>query len=121
MTNQLLGKQAWYREIKEIFYEPSSLDTSQFETPPIGVAIGTAGTTAFKLGLLTKIGGSTDVKAITWTTQNVVTTLNGGTIGSFVDTTNHAFSGSSIMAGTEAYKAYVVPTWDNKGKTNLAA
>ncbi len=90
-------------------------------TPKVGVAIGTAGTTAFKLGLLTKIGGSTDVKSITWTTQNVTTTLGGGTFGAFVDTTNHAFSGSSIMAGTESYNVILKPTWDNKGKTNLAS
>lgn len=89
-------------------------------SPRIGVAVGTAGTTAFKLGLLTKIGGSADVKTITWVKENVATTLNGGTIGAYVDATNHAITGTSIMAGTESYKAIFVPTWDNKGKTNLA-
>lgn len=86
----------------------------------LGVAIGTAGTTAFKLGLLTKIAGSTDVKNIVWIKENVTTTLNGGTIGAFVDTTNHAFTGSAIMAGTEAYKALVKPTHVNFGRVNLA-
>ena len=86
----------------------------------LGVAIGTAGTTAFKLGLLTKIAGSTDVKAITWTTQNVTTTLNGGTIGALVDATNHAFTGTSIMAGTESYKVILKPSFDNSFKANMA-
>jgi hypothetical protein len=86
----------------------------------LGVAIGTAGTTAFKLGLLTKIAGSTDVKAITWIKENVPTTLNGGTIGAYVDAVNHAFTGSAIMAGTEAYKALVKPSRPNHGNANLA-
>jgi len=121
------GTPAWAKAGTTIFREVTS---GTFTTatgavgagsPRIGVAIGTAGTTAFKLGLLTKIAGSTDVKAITWTTQNVVTTLGGGTIGALVDATNHAFTGTSIMAGTEQYKAYVITTWDNTGKVNLAS
>jgi hypothetical protein len=90
-------------------------------TPKVGVAIGTAAGVAFKLGLLTKIGGSTDVVNIVWIKENVATTLNGGTIGSFVDATNHAFSGSAIMAGTEVYKALIRPTFDNASQsTNLS-
>lgn len=85
----------------------------------LGVAIGTAGTTAFKLGLLTKIASTADVKNITWTTQNVLTTLNGGSIGAYVDVTNHAFTGTSIMAGTEVYKATVRTTWSNLQKADL--
>jgi len=89
-------------------------------SPRIGVAVGTAGTVAFKLGLMQKIGGSADVKSITWTTQNVVTTLNGGTIGSLVDATNHAFTGTSIMAGTESYSAILKTSFDNSGRSRLA-
>mgnify|MGYP001240567442 CR=1 FL=1 len=86
----------------------------------LGVAIGTAGTTAFKLGLLTKIASTADVKALTWVKENVVTTLNGGTVGGYVDVTNHAFTGSAIMAGTESYKALVRPTWSNLTQVDLA-
>lgn len=86
----------------------------------LGVAIGTAGTLTFKLGLLTKIASTLDVKAITWTKENVVTTLNGGTVGGFVDVTNHAITGSAIMAGTESYKAMVKPSFSNLNKVNLA-
>ena len=86
----------------------------------LGVAIGTSGTTLFKLGLLTKIGGTADVKNITWVKENVVTTVNGGTIGALVDATNHAFSGSAIMGGTEQYVVRVKPTWDNSGKPSMS-
>ena len=85
----------------------------------IGVAIGTAGTAAFKLGLLTKIGGSADVKSITWISSDVPTTLNGGTIGAYVDATNHAFTGTSIMGGTESYSVLLKPSFDNSGRTKL--
>jgi len=85
----------------------------------IGAAIGTSTTAAFKLGLLTKIGSTADVKSITWTTENVVTTLGGGTPGAYVDATNHAFTGTSIMAGTESYNVLLKSSWDNKGKADL--
>lgn len=84
-----------------------------------GVAVGTAGTLAFKLGLLTKIAGSTDVKNITWVKENVATGLAGGTIGALVDTTNHAFTGTAIMAGTESYRVLVKTTFQNAGKPNM--
>lgn len=89
-------------------------------TPKLGVAVGTAGTTAFKLGLLTKIASTLDVKAITWIKENVVTTLGGGTIGAYVDATNHAFTGSAIMAGTESYTVLLKSTFDNASKPKMA-
>lgn len=86
-------------------------------SPRIGVAIGTGGTTAMKLGLMQKIGGTADVKSINWYTQNVPTTLNGGTVGALIDATNHAFRGTSIMAGTESYKVILKSTFNNVGRT----
>lgn len=86
----------------------------------VGVAVGTAGTLAFKLGLPTKIAGSTDVRSITWSKENVTTTLNGGTIGAFVDATNHAITGSAIMGGTEVYTVRFKSTFDNSSKQNLS-
>ncbi len=121
------GTPAWAKAGTTIF---AKVTTGTFTTatgavgagsPQLGVAIGTAGTTAFKLGLLTKIASTADVKAITWVKSSVVTTLNGGTIGGYVDATNHAFTGSAIMAGTEAYTVMVKPSWSNAQKTNLAA
>lgn len=90
--------------------------------PRLGVAIGTATTAKHRIGLLTKIAGSTDVKAITWIKENVPTTMNGGTIGALVDVTNHAFSGSAIIGGTESFKVIIRPTFDNSSQsTDLAA
>lgn len=90
-------------------------------TPKIGVAIGTAAGVAHKLGLLTKIGGSTDVISITWIKENVPVTMNGGTIGALVDVTNHAFSGTEVMVGTSQFQVLVRPTFDNASQTaNLA-
>lgn len=85
----------------------------------LGVAVGTAGTLAFKLGLLTKIASTTDVKAITWSKEHVTTTLGGGTIGAYVDSTNHAFTGTAIMGGTEAYTVLFKSTFDNGSKPKL--
>jgi hypothetical protein len=90
-------------------------------TPKVGVAIGTAAGQAFKLGLLTKIGGTTDVLSIGWSSSNVQTTVNGGTVGALVDATNHAFSGSAVMGGTESYTVLIRPTFDNASQpTDLA-
>ncbi len=119
------GTPAWAVAGTKIFAKVTSgtftakSDTVGLGSARLGVAIGTAGTTIFKLGLLTKIAGSTDVKAITWTTQNVTTTLGGGTIGAYVDVTNHAFTGTSIMAGTESYQVLLKPTFINTQKVNL--
>jgi len=85
----------------------------------IGVAIGTSTTAAFKLGLLTKIASTADVRMITWVKENVVTTLGGGTIEAYVDATNHAFTGSAIMAGTESYNVLLKPSFDNSGKAKM--
>ena len=89
-------------------------------SPRIGVGIGTAGTTIFKLGLMQKIGSTADVKSINWVKENVVTTLNGGTMGAYVDATNHAFSGTAIMAGTESYSVILKTSFDNGGRSRLA-
>ena len=94
-------------------------DTAGGALGRVGVAVGTSTTAAFKLGLLTKIASTADVKAITWVKENVVTTLGGGTIGDCVDATNHAFTGTSIMAGTESYNVLLKSTYDNSGKANL--
>lgn len=91
-------------------------------TSRIGLAIGTAGTLLYRLGLPTKVGAVSDVKRITWTSQHVGTAINGGTIGTAqVDTTNHAYIGQTIMAGTETFQFTLRPTFDNAGKPNLTS
>lgn len=91
-------------------------------TARVGVAIGTATTAKFWIGLPTKIAGTSDIKNITWIKENVQTTLNGGTIHSttYINTTTHAISGSSVMAGTEVYSVLFKSTHDNSGKVNMA-
>lgn len=86
----------------------------------LGVAIGTAATAKYYLGLPTKIGAVTDVKAISWTKENVQVTMNGGTVSSdLVSTTTHSFCGTGIMGGTETFTVLFKPTHDNAGKANL--
>lgn len=89
-------------------------------SPRIGVATGTAGTIQYKLGLLTKIASTADVKAITWVKENVATTLNGGTIGALVDATNHAFTGTANLGGTESFNVLLRSSFSNLGKPRLA-
>jgi len=91
-------------------------------TARIGLAIGTAATALYRLGLPTKIGAVSDVKRITWTSQSVGTAINGGTIGTAqIDMTNHAFLGQTIMAGTETFQFTIKTTHDNSGKPNLTS
>lgn len=72
-------------------------------------------------GLLTKIGGTADVKNITWISTNTVTTLNGGTaIGTLVNTTLNAFQGTSGVQVTDHYRVIMKPTFDNTGRGTMS-
>lgn len=89
-------------------------------TARVGLAIGTAGTALFRLGLPTKIGAVSDVKRITWTSQHLGTAINGGTIGTAqIDVDNHAYLGQTIMAGTEVFQFTIKPTFDNSSKPRM--
>ncbi len=79
-------------------------------------------------GLLAKLGGTSDVKTITWITTNTVTTLAGGTaLGTLVgfqgngSLPSSAFQGTSGVAVTDHYKVIFKPTFDHVGKGNMAA
>lgn len=88
----------------------------------LGVAIGTAATAKYWLGLPSKIGAVADVKTIAWTKEHVQTTMNGGTVDStLVSTTTHAIAGTGIMGGTESFTVLFKPTHDNAGKANLTS
>lgn len=82
------------------------------------------GTTAL-FGLPTKIGGSTDVKLITFGSTGVAKAVNGGTIGAFVDTNVHAVKAPNTIttpAGNLTWiQVWYKPTWKNLHKTNLAS
>ena len=86
----------------------------------VTVGFGTQAGSAW-FGLLTKIGGTADIKNITWGSSGQVTTLNGGTaIGSLVSTANHAFQGTSGVAITDTYCVIFKPTYSNLNKPNMA-
>lgn len=72
-------------------------------------------------GLMTKIGGTGDLKLLTWINNTTVTGLNAGTaLGTLVDTTRHAFQGTSGVAVTDHYKAFLKPSYDNVGKGTMS-
>lgn len=74
-------------------------------------------------GLLTKVGGTSDLKLIRWVNNGTATTLNGGTsIGSLINTTLHGFQGTSGVQITDTLDAFLKPSFDNVFKgvmTNL--
>lgn len=74
-------------------------------------------------GLLTKLGGTGDVKLISWSNNGTITTLNKGTaIGTLVNVGSyHAFQGTSGVAITDHYKVIFKPTFDNIGKGTMSA
>ena len=76
-----------------------------------GTASGTAGN---YFGLLSKIGGTGDVKNIVWINTSTPTGLNKGTsIGSLVNLGNHSFQGTSGVAATDHYRVILKPSFDN--------
>lgn len=86
-------------------------------TPTLGF-VTTAGSCVF--GLPSKIGGTADVKLITWVNDGTVTAINGGTIGAYVDATAHGFSGTETTKLTDKYMVWYKPTYDNSGQSNMA-
>ena len=76
------------------------------------VANGSAQSNWF--GMLTKLGGTGDVKNIMWNNNGTATTLAKGTaIGTLVNTTLHGFQGTSGVTITDHYKVVVKPSFDN--------
>lgn len=93
--------------------------TVTFGTGVLGsgtVSVGPAVAAASALfGLPVKIGGTADVKSITWTNAGLAVALNGGSIGAYVGTANHTFRGTETLAGTMSYQVWVKSTWKAKG------
>jgi hypothetical protein len=63
------------------------------------VGVGTLGTTAL-FGLPNKLGGTTDVKAISWGTNHVAVSVNGGTIAGLVNVPMSAIAAAKGLGGT---------------------
>ena len=82
--------------------------------------------TSVKFGLPFKIGGTADVKSITWTNELVPTPINGGTIGGYVGSGgdfgyNNYFRGTANVAGTQTYHVVAKPTHNASGDNKPAA
>lgn len=72
-------------------------------------------------GLLTKLGGTADVKNIVWDNNGTITTLNKGTaIGTLINMTNYGFQGTSGVAITDTLKVFLKPTYQNEGKGTMS-
>jgi hypothetical protein len=103
--------------------------SSSYSAPAAGtVSTGTVcignGTVAASnwFGLCSKIGGTGDINYIRWTKNGTTTSLNKGTaIGSLINTTTHAFQGTSGVAITDSYTVNFKPSYDNTGKGTMCA
>ena len=78
-------------------------------TGTVSLGVPIAGTEA-RFGLPSKLSGTSDVKAITWSNETGVSIpLNGGTIGGYIDATNYSFWGTADLEGTTTLTALVKP------------
>ena len=90
-------------------------------TCTIGYAVGTSATAKMWLGLPTKIGGTADVKMLTYIKNFVVTPLGGGTLSTAnINATYHAVGGTETAGTAHTYSVLYKSTYDNIGKANLA-
>lgn len=84
-------------------------------TPYLGVAIGTAAGQVAAFGLPVRIGGTSDVKSVTWINNGTSTAITGGTVvGSLVSTANHSFAGTHIVAATDIYVVTVLSSFNSE-------
>lgn len=71
-------------------------------------------------GLPFKIGSTADLKSMAWINEHTSTTINGGTLGAYADTTYHYFQGTSALAGTQTYTVWCLPTYNAENDDNIA-
>jgi hypothetical protein len=86
------------------------------------LGVGTSGTTAL-FGLPTKLGGTTDVKLITFTAGAGAATVNGGTIAAFVDVPMHAIKSPKDLPGTTSIMVWFKSSYNAENEaivSNLA-
>lgn len=77
------------------------------------VGLGTTGTTAL-FGLPFKVGGTTDLKLLTWTTGTGALSVNGGTIAAFINVPMHALKSPFNVVGTTSMTAWLRPTFNSE-------
>lgn len=117
------GTAIWGSLTSAIYY-PAAANNG---TPSVGFGTKTGGPAtagANWFGLPVKIGGTQDVKTITWIANTTATPIQGGTnvgalVGNGGTVPQHAFQGTSGVAVTDKYIVNVLSTYDNVGKGNL--
>jgi hypothetical protein len=77
------------------------------------IGVGTSGTTCL-FGLPCKIGGTNDVKMLNFTAGTGAATINGGTIGAFINAGKHAIKSPFDLAGTTSIQVWVKSTYNNE-------
>lgn len=78
------------------------------------IGLGTTGTTAL-LGLPFRVGGTTDLKLLSWSVGTGAVIVNGGTIAAFIDVPNSAIkSPFNIPIGTVQVTTWVRPTFNSE-------
>lgn len=77
------------------------------------VGLGTTGTTAL-FGLPFKLGGTTDVKILTFTAGTGAVSVNGGTIAAFVNVPMSAIKSPFNVIGTTSITVWARPTFNSE-------
>ena len=111
---QITGSDAGTKIFAELTSATATMGTGVSGTGTVSLGYAIA-TTAAAFGLPAKIGGTADVKSITWTKDGLAVALNQGTIGAYVGTAYHEFSGTETLAGTMSYTVWYKPTYKAKG------
>lgn len=101
-----------FARVGTILLTPANTNTG---TTNIGFAVGTS-TTSPLFGLPVKLGGTTDVKAITWDNNGTVRVHDAS---SAAVTRVHAFKGTAAVAATDNYVVSVRSTYNTSGATDL--
>ncbi len=97
-----------FAEVGTAQYYPNGVDNTG--TPRLGVAIGTAAGVAHRFGILNKLGGTTDVKRITYINNGTSTCI--ASPQAQVDATGNYFSGTAVVQVTDSYVVLYKPTRD---------
>lgn len=105
----------------KVFAEVSAatitLGTSNAGNGTVSVAGDVVGSTAL-FGLPVRLGGTTDVKNICWVQNGAPVSVNGGTIGAFVDVPTSSIKAVKTIDGTTYCQVWVKSTADNSGSSS---
>lgn len=105
-----------FAEITLASYDPNGGDNTG--TPALGVAIGTAATDVeAKFGIPDKLGGTADIKAVTWIDNGTAKTHDAAAAA---DTTYHAFVPAQAVAAADDYIILYKPSKNLENESNQA-